>query len=128
MVLEEQDVRANGGRQLSHQASAPFIMFPFSDRSAMTMQSRGEQRASKGRDRSPGECLALEIARVFSRPASSGKAPVGELLESGREVERLRGEMNKRRVRTRKKERSGTKEHRRVGQGAVSEAADKVGP
>ena len=126
MVLEEQDVRANGGRQLSHQASAPFIMFPFSDRSAMTMQSRGEQRASKGRDRSPGECLALEIARVFSRPAS-GKAPVGELLESGREVERLRGEMNKRRVRTRK-ERSGTKERRRVGQGAVSEAADKVGP
>ena len=94
----------------------------------MTMQSRGEQRASKGRDRSPGECLALEIARVFSRPAS-GKAPVamGELLESGREVERLRGEMNKRRVRTRK-ERSGTKERRRVGQGAVSEAADKVGP
>ena len=93
----------------------------------MTMQSRGEQRASKGRDRSPGECLALEIARVFSRPASSGKAPVGELLESGREVERLRGEMNKRRVRTRK-ERSGTKERRRGGQGAVSEAADKVGP
>ena len=120
MVLEEQDVRANGGRELSHQASAPFIMFPFSDRSAMTMQSRGEQRASKGRDRSPGECLALEIARVFSRPASSGKAPVavGELLESGLEVERLRGEMNKRRVRTRK-ERSGTKERRRVGQGAA---------
>ena len=43
MVLEEQDVRANGGRQLSHQASAPFIIFPFSDRSAMTMQSRGEE-------------------------------------------------------------------------------------
>ena len=89
----------------------------------MTMQSRGEQRASKGRDRSPGECLALEIARVFSRPASSGKAPVGELLESGREVERLRGEMNKRRVRTRK-ERSGTKERRRGGQGAVNEATN----
>ena len=93
----------------------------------MTMQSKGEQGERRGRDRSPGECLALEIARVFSRPASSGKAPVGELLESGREVERLRGEMNKRRVRTRK-ERSGTKERRRVGQGAVSEAADKVGP
>ena len=118
-------MRANGGRELSHQASAPFIIFPFSDRSAMTMQSRGE-RERRGRDRSPGECLALEIARVFSRPAS-GKAPVGELLESGREVERLRGEMNKRRVRTRR-ERSGTKEHRRGGQGAVSEAADKVGP
>ena len=90
----------------------------------MTMQSRGEsgERASKGRDRSPGECLALEIARVFSRPAS-GKAPVGELLESGREVERLRGEMNKRRVRTRK-ERSGTKERRRGGQGAVNEATN----
>ena len=93
----------------------------------MTMQSRGEsgERASKGRDRSPGECLALEIARVFSRPASSGKAPVavGELLESGLEVERLRGEMNKRRVRTRK-ERSGTKERRRGGQGAVNEATN----
>ena len=94
----------------------------------MTMQSRGES-GERGRDRSPGECLALEIARVFSRPASSGKAPVavGELLESGREVERLRGEMNKRRVRTRK-ERSGTKERRHVGQGAVSEEADNGGP
>ena len=94
----------------------------------MTMQSRRESgERTRGRDRSPGECLALEIARVFSRPASSGKAPVGELLESGREVERLRGEMNKRRVRTRK-ERSGTKERRRGGQGAVSEAADNGGP
>ena len=120
-------MRANGGRELSHQASAPFIIFPFSDRSAMTMQSRGESgERARGRDRSPGECLALEIARVFSRPAS-GKAPVGELLESGREVERLRGEMNKRRVRTRR-ERSGTKERRRGGQGAVSEAADKLCP
>ena len=75
-------------------------IIPFSDRSAMKMPGRRERE--RGRDRSPGECLALEIARVFSRPASTGKAPVGELLESGREVERLRGEMNKMKVRTRK--------------------------
>ena len=79
-------------------------IIPFSDRSAMKMPGRRERE--RGRDRSPGECLADEIARVFSRPSSSssssGNTPMGELLESGREVERLRGEMNKTKVRTRK--------------------------
>ena len=71
------------------------------------MRMPGRRESERGRDRSPGECLADEIARVFSRPAlysnssSSGNTPMGELLESGREVERLRGEMNKMKVRTR---------------------------
>ena len=67
------------------------------------MRMPGRRERERGRDRSPGECLADEIARVFSRPApsSSGNTPMGELLESGREVERLRGEMNKMKVRTR---------------------------
>ena len=64
----------------------------------MRMPGRGDRE--RGRDRSPGECLADEIARVFSRPASSsGNVSMGELRESGREVERLRGEMNKMKVR-----------------------------
>ena len=67
------------------------------------MKMPGRRERERGRDRSPGECLADEIARVFSRPSSSsGNTPMGELLESGREVERLRGEMNKTKVRTRK--------------------------
>ena len=68
------------------------------------MKMPGRREREGGRDRSPGECLADEIARVFSRPSSSssGNTPMGELLESGREVERLRGEMNKTKVRTRK--------------------------
>ena len=58
-------------------------------------------RRERERDRSPGECLADEIARVFSRPSpASGNAPMREFLESRREVERLRGEMNKMKVRT----------------------------
>ena len=51
----------------------------------MRMPGRGQ----KGREGSPAECLADEIARVLSRPAHSGNVSAGELLESGREVARV---------------------------------------